>query len=389
MSLYLQTLSSMQIKDKQPAYITNWGAAYVGDSIDLLRLLPDSSVNLFLTSPPFALQRKKEYGNEDQTSYVEWLAKFGELMRDKLVENGSLIIDIGGAYKQGTPSRSLYNFRVLLKFCDDLGFHLAEDFYWFNPAKLPSPIEWVNKRKIRAKDSVNTVWWLSKSSWPKANISNVLTEYSERMKKLLTAPESYYRPKKRPSGHEIGKGFSKDNGGAIPSNLLSIPNTESNSVYLKGCSLVNAKHHPARFPAKLPEFFIKMLTESNDVVVDIFSGSNTTGFVSERLQRKWLAFEQRRDYVASSVFRFCHEDSSEMDLRRVHEEIINDQTVDLRTLLLQETMNETEQTSVSQLPLQPIQGRLILDKERNGANDPITDHADYHSPTRKKRSKRS
>ena len=152
--------------------------------------------------------------------------------------------------------RSLYNFRVLLQMVDAHGFHLAEEFFWHNPSKLPSPIEWVNKRKLRAKDSVNTVWWLSKSAWPKANVSNVLAPYSDRMKKLIEDPEKFYRPKDRPSGHDIGSTFGKDNGGAIPSNLLQYSNTESNSAYLRLCKEYDLKAHPARFPRMLPEFFI-------------------------------------------------------------------------------------------------------------------------------------
>jgi len=193
---------------------------------------------------------------------------------------------------------------VLLTFCDEIGFHLAEDFYWFNPAKLPSPIEWVNKRKIRAKDSVNTVWWFSKTEFPKADVRKVLAPYSERMKKLIKDPESFYKPKKRPSGHNISAGFGKDNGGAIPSNLLSISNTDSNSNYLHLCKELGLQRHPARFPTELPAFFIKMLTDEKDVVLDIFGGSNTTGYAAEALDRKWLTFELDQEYLASSVFRF-------------------------------------------------------------------------------------
>ena len=140
------------------AYRTSRGQAFVGDSRDLLSRLPDNSVNLVVTSPPFALLRKKEYGNAEQHEYVDWLAGFGALVLQKLTPDGSLVMDIGGAYERGLPVRSLYPFRVLIRFCDEIGFHLAEEFYWHNPSKLPSPIEWVNKRKIRAKDSVNTVW---------------------------------------------------------------------------------------------------------------------------------------------------------------------------------------------------------------------------------------
>src|SRR5687767_13844345 len=223
---------------------TRHGEAIVGDSLDVLRDMPAASVDLVVTSPPFALLRQKEYGNLDQGGYVDWLVRFAPLVRRVLRETGSYVIDLGGAYQRGVPVRSLYQFRVLLRHVDECGFHLAEEFYWHNPSKLPSPIEWVNKRKLRAKDSVNTVWWLSKTQWPKANVSKVLAPYSDRMKKLLENPQAFYTPAKRPSGHDIAEGFGKDNGGAIPPNLLQIPNTESNGQYLTACKVVGSQQHP-------------------------------------------------------------------------------------------------------------------------------------------------
>jgi DNA modification methylase len=289
---------------QKPLYSTPRGKAFVGNSLYLLKQLPDNSIDLVITSPPFALRRQKAYGNVEETEYVEWIKPFGVEIYRVLKETGSFVLDLGGAYRLGLPSRSLYNFRVLISFCDDIGFHLAQDFYWFNPAKLPSPIEWVNKRKMRVKDSVNTVWWFSKTAFPKADISKVLTPYSERMKKLISNPEGFYKPNKRPSGHEIGKNFGKDNGGGIPPNLLTIPNTDSNSFYLRMCKLFHIVRHPARFPEQLPSFFIKMLTDPNDLVLDVFAGSNTTGSECERLGRNWLAFDTSLDYLRGSIFRF-------------------------------------------------------------------------------------
>ena len=297
-------MKSLPTFEIQPLYQTDLGAAYVADSLDMLKQLPDGSVNLVVTSPPFALLRVKEYGNKDQHEYIDWLSEFGRLVRQKLTDDGSFVIDLGGAYQRGVPVRSLYNYRVLLKFVDELGFHLAEEFFWHNPSKLPSPIEWVNKRKIRVKDSVNTVWWFSKTEWPKSDVTKVLAEYSDRMKKLIKDPSAYYTPSKRPSGHDIGVGFGKDNGGAIPSNLLQISNGEATSKYLKICKELGLSAHPARFPSKLPEFFIKMLTTPGDLVIDIFAGSNTTGYVCELEGRRWLSFEQDRQYLSASVFRF-------------------------------------------------------------------------------------
>lgn len=292
-------------------YKTTLGAAYRGDSLDLLKEIGDCSVDLVVTSPPFALQRKKNYGNVSETEYVQWLLPFGKEIYRVLKKEGSLVLDLGGAYRQGIPSRSLYNFRVLLAFCDEIGFHLAEDFYWHNPSKLPSLIEWVNKRKIRAKDSVNTVWWFSKSEFPKADVRRVLVPYSERMKQLIKDPKRFYTPKKRPSGHDISASFGKNNGGAIPSNLLSIPNTDSSSFYFKGCKKFNLEIHPARFPVELPSFFIKMLTEEGDTVLDIFGGSNTCGFAAEMLDRRWVTFELNKEYLCSSALRFMEDYSWE------------------------------------------------------------------------------
>jgi len=309
-------------------YRTKQGEARCGDSLELLAQLPDNSVQLVMTSPPFALQRKKEYGNKEQHEYVDWLAQFAAVVRRKLRDDGSFVLDLGGAYQKGVPARSLYNFRVPIRFCDDLGFFLAEDFYWFNPAKLPSPIEWVNKRKIRAKDAVNNVWWFSKTEWPKADVSKVLAPYSDRMKKLLKDPDAFYSPKGRPSGHDISKGFGTDNGGAIPSNLLQYANTDSNGGYLRGCKSVGIKGHPARFPSKLPEFFIKYLTDPDDLVVDIFAGSNTTGHTAESLGRRWLSYDLSREYLSASAFRFL-EDASDAEYATTFDRLMAGKHVDL------------------------------------------------------------
>ena len=252
------------------------------------------------------------------------------------------MLDLGGTYQKGMPVRSLYNFRVLLHLCDDIGFHLAEDFYWFNPSKLPSPIEWVNKRKIRVKDAVNTIWWLSKTPYPKANITNVLTPYSDRMKQLLKDPDKFYKATKRPSGHDISNGFGHDNGGAIPPNLLQISNSRLNSRYARACKTIGTKTHP-RNSQKLPQFFIEMLTDPGDVVVDIFSGSNTTGEVCEKLGRHWLAYDNNKEYLAASAFRFIPAEASAAELKAVYDRLIV-KRVDKRT-----SEGKTEGTKLMQI----------------------------------------
>lgn len=304
-------------------YTTDLGSVHVNNALTLLNEVEDNSIDLVMTSPPFALQREKAYGNQNQTEYIDWLMPFCAGVHRVLKPSGSFVLDLGGAYQRGLPVRSLYNYRVLIRLCDELGFHLAEEFFWYNPAKLPSPIEWVNKRKIRAKDAVNTVWWLSKNPFPKADVSKVLVPYSARMKKLQQNPIAYFDAKTRPSGHDIGYQFGKDNGGAIPSNLLEIANTESNSTYLRLCKRLNIDAHPARFPYKLPTFFINFLTEPNDVVLDIFAGSNTTGFAAEQSGRRWIAFEQVKQYAAASALRFVDPEVATSDLLTLYQHLLH------------------------------------------------------------------
>lgn len=278
------------------------GRIFHGDSYHLISNLRASSVDLLVTSPPFGLVREKEYGNVQADEYIDWFRPFAKQMHRVLKDTGSLVIDIGGAWNKGLPTRHLYHFELLIMLCREFNFHLAQDFYWWNPAKLPTPAEWVTVRRIRVKDAINKVWWLSKTPWPKASNRRVLQPYSDGMKDLLA---NGYQPKMRPSGHDISDKFGNDNGAAIPPNLIAVANTESNSSYLRFCRSKGIKPHPARFPVELPEFFVRMLTDENDLVIDPFAGSCVTGEICERLKRRWICAELRRDYVEGAVGRFA------------------------------------------------------------------------------------
>ncbi len=287
----------------QPFYSTGRGKAYLGDSLDVMRSLGDESISLIVTSPPFPLtfQKKKPYEAVGLERYVDWFLDFGNEFRRVLKQDGSLVIDIGGVWNKGTPTRSLYQYHLLFGLCEKVGFHFAQDFYWYNPGALPAPAEWVNVRRIRVKCAVNLVWWLSKTPWPKANNRNVLREYSPDMIRLL---KRGYRAKSRPSGHSITNKFGKDQGGSIPPNLLEFGNNDSNGLYLKKCTEAGLPVHPARFPRALPDFFIRLCTEQHDLVLDPFAGSNVTGEAAEKLGRRWIAIEMIPEYLEGSRFRF-------------------------------------------------------------------------------------
>lgn len=285
----------------EATYKTALGALYCADSLGFMRSLPGDSVDLVVTSPPYALHFKKEYGNADQEDYTAWFMPFAAEIKRIIKPSGSFVLNLGGAWQPGTPIRSLYHYRTLLALTDQMGFGLAQEFFWFNPAKMPAPAEWVNVRRIRVKDSVEYIFWLVKDAMANADNRRVLQPYSEDMKRLI---KRGVKQTIRPSGHVINGTFASDKGGSIPSNLIQCGNNESNSSYIRKSKEMGTKVHPARYPAELPRFFIEFLTQPGDCILDPFAGSNTTGYVAEALGRRWISIEIRDDYAAESRLRF-------------------------------------------------------------------------------------
>ena len=257
-SLPRPSYERVRIPGFNPYYATPLGVAYLEDALTVLRALPDDSVNAVITSPPYALHFKKEYGNVDKKDYVKWFVQFAQEFFRVLKSDGSFVLNIGGSYNKGLPTRSMYLYKLLIELVDTVGFQLAQEFFWFNPAKLPMPAEWVTVRRIRVKDAVEHVWWLSKTPWPKANNRNVLKPYSGDMLRLNRRG---VRATVRPSGHNIKSSFDKIvAGGAIPPNVfedapddfLKFGNNAANDVYTLRCKEAGIRIHPARFPASFP-----------------------------------------------------------------------------------------------------------------------------------------
>jgi len=264
----------------------------------------EGKINLILTSPPFPLNRKKKYGNETGERYIHWLCEFGPLFKKMLAPDGSIVIEMGNSWEPGKPVMSTLALRALLDFQSRNQFFLCQEFVWQNPAKLPSPAQWVNVERIRVKDSFTKLWWMSPNIKPKANNQRVLQAYSKAMNDLLQ--KGSYNSGKRPSEHNIGEtSFLKNNGGAIPSNVLTFANTQSFDPYHTYCRRHGFQLHPARMPSELAKFFINFLTEPGDIVLDPFGGSNTTGAAAEELERHWISIEAERDYIVGSRGRFA------------------------------------------------------------------------------------
>ncbi len=287
------------VQNTKSEYHTTFGAMYCGDCRELMTRIPSHSIQLVITSPPYPLVFKKEYGNVDASKYVKWILPFVREIKRILRDDGSFVLNMGGVWNKGAPIRSLVHYEVALAISKLMP--LAQEFFWYNPAKLPAPAEWVNVRRIRVKDSVEFVWWFGKTANPKADNRKVLQEYSEDMRRLI---KRGVNPTIRPSGHNITAKFAADRGGSIPSNLIQAGNNDSSSDYFDRCKENGVKPHPARFPKEIPEFFINLTTDTGDLVLDPLAGSNTTGWVADQLHRKWISIEISPEYAASSALRF-------------------------------------------------------------------------------------
>lgn len=290
------------------AYQTGLGRMVVGNTEEVLRQPQGQrlrgKVQLIFTSPPFPLNRKKKYGNEVGEAFMRWLSGFAPIFKEMLTPDGSIVLEMGNAWDPGKPTMSTLAIESLLAFKRAGAFHLCQEFIWHNPARLPSPAQWVNIKRNRVKDSFTRLWWLSPVEDPKASNRRVLQEYSPAMRKLLRTKK--YNAGTRPSEHGIGEtSFLNDNGGAIPPNVLIFPNTRSvGDPYQQYCRERDIPLHPARMPIELAKFFIKFLTTEGDLVLDPFAGSNTTGAAAEELGRQWFSIEANEVYARGSLGRF-------------------------------------------------------------------------------------
>lgn len=312
---------------KKELYSTKFGKLLLGDSIDIsrqyLKKHYKNKFQLIVTSPPFPLNAKKKYGNLQGDDYLNWFTELAPIFSDLLTDDGSLVIEIGNSWEPGRPVQSLLHLECLLGMVKhpSSGLRLIQEFICYNPSRLPSPAQWVTVNRIRTVDSYTHVWWMSKTDYPKSDNSKVLRPYSKRMEQLLK--KESFNSGRRPSEHDISpEAFKRNNGGSIAHNLfemepidekrdvrlphsvLSFSNTSANDYFQRKCREQKIAPHPARMQPGLVSFFTQFLTDEGDLLLDPFAGSNTTGYIAEKLKRKWIAIEIDEDYAYNSIVRF-------------------------------------------------------------------------------------
>ncbi len=251
---------------------------YLGDSKKELKKLPANSVDLIVTSPPYADQRKSTYGGIHADKYVEWFLPISEQLLRVLKPTGTFVLNIKEKVVEG--ERSTYVMELILAMRKQ-GWLWTEEFIWHKKNSYPG--KWPN----RFRDSWERLLQFNKNKHFNMYQEEVMVPMGDwtktRLKKLSDTDKTRDNSK-------VGSGFGKnisnwlDRDKAYPTNVLHLA-TECNN-----------KNHSAAFPQELPEWFIKLFTKENDTILDPFMGSGTTLSVANRMKRNSIGIEIVPEY---------------------------------------------------------------------------------------------
>lgn len=251
---------------------------FQGDSAEVLKTLPDNTIDLVVTSPPYADQRKSTYGGVSTDQYVEWFLPISEQLLRVLKPTGTFILNIKEKVVNG--ERSTYVMELILAMRKQ-GWLWTEEFIWHKKNSYPG--KWPN----RFRDAWERLLQFNKSKKFAMYQEEVMVPMGNWAKTRL---KNLSETDKRRDNSKVGSGFGKnisnwvDRDKAYPTNVLHLA-TECNN-----------KKHSAAFPEELPQWFMKLFTQEGDTVLDPFAGSGTTLFVAERMGRNAIGIELMQEY---------------------------------------------------------------------------------------------
>jgi DNA modification methylase len=253
-------------------------AIHQGDSLELLKQLPDNSVDLVITSPPYAdLKVYIDNGGILAKDYVNWFIPYCKEIERVLKPTGSFILNINDKVENGF--RHPYVFDLISELHKQTGLKMFERLFWNKLKSLPN--------RARFGDRVEYLFWFAKEKGFKFNLDEMRTEYSEKSIKRMTKPLKKRFARTEGDDNLEYKDWAPNPKGALPTTLVNI-SSESKRI---------ADNHVAVFPVELIEYFIKGATDKGDLVLDIFMGTGTTAVAANKLGRNWMGFELQQDYI--------------------------------------------------------------------------------------------
>ncbi len=243
-----------------------------GDCLERIKEIPDGSVNAVITSPPYAKQRS--YNGAKSSEYIDFISPIMNVCKDKISDDGSIIINIKEHVVDG--SRDLYVYKMILHFVENLGLNLVDEFVWVKTNPFPTGA------KTRFKDGWERCLHFTKNRhafYPEQCLVKSESKWIETDRKRANTGKHEV---KNGSGMHMSKRIAPDM--VRPSNVITGSSSNLNIA------------HPAVYPEYLPEFFIKALTKQDDLVLDPFMGSGTTGLAAIKLERNFVGIELEEDY---------------------------------------------------------------------------------------------
>lgn len=249
---------------------------YCIDNVEGMKKLPDNFVDLTITSPPYADMRKYEtFSGIHPDKYVEWFLPISSEILRIAKPSGSFILNINDKVVNGF--RHTFVFSLVLEM-EKQGWGLYDRLFWVKRNPMPG------KRGGRCRDATEYLFWFSKTNRPKIRIDSVKhpkKDTKDRTNELYGTYRSGHNTKKRETSQRFPDMVT-------PLNILEVP---------LGNQYKSAGSHVAVYPERLPEFFIKYLTDPNDIVFDPFVGSGTTAKIAKVLGRKYLGFDVSQKYI--------------------------------------------------------------------------------------------
>ena len=273
------------------------------DSLEIMRNMPDNSIDLIITSPPYADQRKSTYGGVTVDQYVQWFLPFTEQMLRILKPSGTFVLNIKEKVVDG--QRSTYVMELIFAMKKQ-GWLWTEEFIWHK--KNCHPGKWPN----RFRDSWERLLQFNKTKNFRMNQDQVKVPIGDWSKSRL---KNLSEKDKKRDNSSVGSGFGKNISNWVgketvyPSNVLHLA-TESGN-----------KNHSAAFPTSIPNWFIRLFSDENDVVLDPFLGSGTTCFVAQELNRQSIGIELLPQYFEVAKTRLTQNNNIEPENNSLFEKI--------------------------------------------------------------------